>query len=103
MSIELTKNEANNIATIHIKGHFNFDVNAEFRRVLKSASEGGCEVVIDMSMVDEIDSSALGMLLLLREQCGGNPNKIKIIKCRQDIYDVLMMANFQTMFDIDEL
>lgn len=103
MPIELVKNESNNTSTILIKGAFNCDLSSEFRHILESVTEPGCNVVIDMSMVDEIDSSALGMLLLLREQYGGNPNDIKIIKCRQDIHDVLRMANFQTMFNIDEL
>ena len=103
MSIDLSKNDSNDVATISIKGHFNFDVNADFRKILDSASDGDYKVVIDMAMVDEIDSSALGMLLLLREQCGAISEKIKIKNCRQDIYDVLIMANFQTMFDIDEI
>lgn len=103
MTIEFKENESANIATIIIKGSFNFDVNAEFRRALESSVESKRKIVVDMSMVDNIDSSALGMLLLLREQCAGRDSKIRIINCRQDICDVLKMANFQLMFDIDDL
>lgn len=102
MTIEFEKNESTNSAVITIKGHFNFDMNADFKRAMDSATGSKCKIVVDMSMVDEIDSSALGMLLLLREQCGKS-DRIKIVKCRPDICDVLKMANFQTMFDIDGL
>lgn len=103
MSIEFEKNEAGNTATIVIKGGFNFDSNAEFRRAMGLAVESQRKIIVDMAMVDRIDSSALGMLLLLREQCGGSSSGIRIIKCKQDIRDVLKMANFQSVFDIDEL
>ena len=102
MAIEFNKNESSNMATVLIKGHFNFDMNAEFREVLDCVSESKYGVTVDMSMVDQIDSSALGMLLLLREQCGGNNARIKIIKCRPEIHDVLKMANFQIIFDMDD-
>lgn len=103
MTVEFENNEASNTATLRIKGPFNFDINGDFRGALKSAADSKRKVIVDLSMVNEIDSSALGMLLLLREQCGTNDKRVAIVKCRPDIYDILKMANFQTMFDIDGL
>lgn len=103
MTIEFEKNESSNAVTIIIKGDFTFDSNAEFRRAMESAVDLQRKIIVDMSMVDRIDSSALGMLLLLREQSGSNSKQIKIIKCNQDIRDVLKMANFQAVFDVDGL
>jgi len=47
-----------------------------------------------------MDSSALGMLLLMREEHATENTKIKIINCRKNIRALLSMANFQTLFDI---
>ena len=101
MAIEFEKNESGHGGTIRIKGNFNFDVNRDFREALKAAENSGCNIIIDMSFVDEIDSSALGMLLLLREHCGGNNARIKIVKSNPAISAILKMANFQNMFDIE--
>lgn len=101
MAIEFEKNESGHGGTIRIKGNFNFDVNRDFREALRAAADSGCNIIIDMSLVNEIDSSALGMLLLLREQCGGNNARIKIVKSSAAILAILKMANFQNMFDIE--
>jgi anti-anti-sigma factor len=103
MTIEFEKNESDNTGIIRIRGLFNFDANPEFRKALEAGVGSDCKIIVDMSQVDEIDSSALGMLLLLREQCGGNHARIRIVKSKAHILAVLKMANFQNLFDIDAL
>ena len=103
MGIESIKDESKNSAVVHIRGDFNFSMNAEFREVLDSVAEVSSEVIINMSMANEIDSSALGMLLLFRDKYGKKENKIRIVKCKKGIHDILLRANFQNLFDIDEL
>jgi anti-anti-sigma factor len=56
-------------ATLSLSGRFDFSAHGEFRRhyeeVMKQAGVKGLDV--DLGGVDYIDSSALGMLLLLKE------------------------------------
>ena len=100
MGINITRNSGDNEFNIVISGRFDFSMNNEFRKILSDSSNSGEKYLIDMGAVEDLDSSALGMLLLLREKAGGDSANIKIQKCRPDIMEMLKMANFQTMFDI---
>jgi len=100
MGISVTKDSSSNVVTIVIAGRFDFSMNSDFRKILSDPDSSGGSYNIDMGGVDDIDSSALGMLLLLREKAGGDSANIKITRCRPDIIEMLKMANFQTMFNI---
>ena len=99
MSVTMVRGNDNEI-TIVISGRFDFSINNDFRKILSEQNEGAEKYLIDMGAVEDLDSAALGMLLLLREKAGGDTANIKIQKCRPDIIEMLKMANFQTMFDI---
>jgi len=47
-----------------------------------------------------MDSSALGMLLMMREYLGGNDASISITNCSSDIKNILTVANFQGLFNM---
>ncbi len=100
MSISITKDSANDEVCITIQGRFDFSMNSDFRKILSDPDCLGDKYTIDMGAVEDLDSSALGMLLLLREKAGGDNANINITRCRPDIIEMLKMANFQTMFNI---
>jgi len=88
-----------NQLTIAIKGRFDFAKHQEFR----DAYERGCKpnsVVVDLKEATYIDSSALGMLLLLRDHAGGDEGEIKVVNCSQDVRKTLAISNFDKLFDI---
>jgi anti-anti-sigma factor len=53
-----------------------------------------------MRYADYMDSSALGMLLLLREHVKADKNKLTIVNCPQGILSVLKIANLDKMISI---
>jgi anti-anti-sigma factor len=55
---------------------------------------------VDLSGTDYLDSSALGMLLLLREHAGGEGSKIDIVNSSPDVKKILDVANFGKLFEI---
>ena len=55
---------------------------------------------VDLAGTDYLDSSALGMLLLLREHAGGEGAAIQIINASPDVKKILDVANFGKLFDI---
>lgn len=85
--------------TIKIQGRFDFSVQAEFRAAYESASNGS-QFILDFSAADYMDSSALGMLLLLRDYAGGESAKIELIRCKSEIKNILEISNFQKLFKI---
>lgn len=84
---------------IHVKGRFDFSVQAEFRQAYESV-EPSMQFIIDFRDADYIDSSALGMLLLARDYAGGDNGKIEIINCGAEIKNILEISNFQKLFKI---
>jgi len=87
--------------TIHISGQFNFSVYKEFREACqRSAQSAEASYVIDLGGTEYLDSSALGMLLLLREQTGSDRARIEITRCRPEIRKIFTIANFDRLFRI---
>ena len=52
---------------VKITGDFNFPLNAVFRDVMQRYPKGERDFEVDLAKVEELDSSALGMLLQLRD------------------------------------
>jgi anti-anti-sigma factor len=85
---------------IKVDGRFDFSTYEQFRAAYKQAAGAGTRYVIDMRQTEYMDSSALGMLLLLRERSGGDNADIKIINCNPEIRQVFRIAQFERLFDI---
>ncbi len=47
-----------------------------------------------------LDSSALGMLLLLRDHAGGDAAEVRIVNCNPDVRKILTISNFEQLFEI---
>ncbi|MGV6851648.1 MAG: STAS domain-containing protein [bacterium] len=88
-----------NTATINISGRFDFAIQRDFREAYRSVPTAA-QYVLDFGQVDYLDSSALGMLLLLREHAGGDSAKVSLIKVSPGIKKILSIANFEKMFSI---
>ena len=86
---------------ISIKGRFNFEMHSQFRTAYQQdGDDAQKKFIIDLGGTEYIDSSALGMLLLLREEAGANESNIEIINARPEIRKILETANFQRLFKI---
>jgi len=86
------------ILTISVKGRFDYAKHQEFRE-----SYGDKElspVIVDLKEATYLDSSALGMLLLLRDHAGGDDSDIRVVNCSLDVRNILAISNFDKLFDI---
>ncbi len=90
------------VATVSLQGRFDFSAHREFREAVKSALAGAGvnEVEIDLSAVNYMDSSALGMLLLSRENAASLHKTIVLARPADSIRQVLEVANFHKLFAI---
>lgn len=85
--------------TIHIHGAFSFPVYKQFRHVCDGVNPQQ-RYVVDLAEASYLDSSALGMLLFLREQAGGETARVEITNCNDVIRRILSIANFDRLFNI---
>ena len=99
MTVSTEVNESGNEVVVRISGRFDFDSHEEFGEVLEIARRRpDARYIIDMADVVDIDSSALGMLLLLRDATGGDSSQARISRCNSDVRQELELANFQKLF-----
>jgi len=89
-------------AIISLYGRLDFNANHEFKSayepILKSASV--TELEIDLNAVQYLDSSALGMLLLLKERAEQSGKSVVLSNCHGAVKQILEVANFLKLFKV---
>ena len=86
--------------TIVVTGRFDFAVGEEFRRAYSSHPPAS-SFVVDLARAEYLDSSALGMLLLLRRYAGDRPDSVRIVNASPDVRRILEIAKFERLCIID--
>ena len=86
--------------TISIKGRFDFNTHQEFREAYEEVPGDPTAYIVDMKDATYMDSSALGMLLLLRDHAGGDDSRVEIVNCNADLKKILTVSNFGQLFII---
>ncbi len=96
------KQEAGGMTTIGLVGRFDFNTHRDFRGAYEPLiADATCKAVtIDFSRVDYLDSSALGMLLMLRDKMGGAGKEVVLCGVQGNVKQVLEIANFSKLFRI---
>jgi anti-anti-sigma factor len=100
MAIESNASPTGDELTISIEGRFDFSSHQEFRECYERAEGSPRSYVVDLNRTTYLDSSALGMLLLLRDHAGGDGADIKIVNCNRDVKKILTISNFEQLFTI---
>jgi len=101
MSITSSLSSDNKVLSISLGVRFDISSHRDFGISYKDKINDVDKIIIDMSSVKYMDSSALGMLLVLRERSGEDESSINIINISDDIKKILLTANFQKLFDIN--
>lgn len=86
---------------IVLQGRFDFNAHREFREAVdQSIKESPREIVVDLSNVDYLDSSALGMLLMLRDRAKGAAKEVVLANAGGSVRQVIDIANFGKLFTL---
>ncbi|UTV98661.1 STAS domain-containing protein [Marinomonas rhizomae] len=87
--------------TILVKGRFDYSCHKAFKDAF-SSGENVKKYEVNLTDATYLDSSALGMLLLLRDHAGTEKAEIHLVHVNSAIIDILKIANFHRLFDITE-
>lgn len=89
-------------AVIKLEGRFDFNAHREFREAVEKAMQpdGIKDIHVDLGNVAYLDSSALGMLLMLRDKAHAKSRTVTLANCRGSVKQVLEIANFGKLFII---
>ena len=99
MQVNVSKSDQN--VTIRLQGRFDFNTHRDFRAAVDSSlQESSSQIQVDLGAVDYLDSSALGMLLMLRDKARAASKTIGLVNCSGSVRQVLDIANFGKLFAI---
>ena len=101
MAVSRQISEDGKVLTISITGRFDITAYKDFGQAYKDRLDSVSNWIINMADVEYMDSSALGMLLMMRERAGSDDAKIDITNCSAGVKKILMTANFNKLFPIE--
>lgn len=100
MQLEMTSN--GNTVVLNMSGRFDFNDHKQFKSTYDAAlAQVDIKVVeVNLSGVSYLDSSALGMLMLLRERAEAAGKSVELSKPNATVAQILDIANFAKLFRI---
>ncbi len=98
--MDIKQNILDGTATMSLTGSFIFDTNRAFRDSYESLlrTSGIRNLEIDLGGVDYIDSSALGMLLLLKDKADTCKIAVRLSRSKGAVKEILEVASFGRLF-----
>jgi anti-anti-sigma factor len=90
----------NGVLTIKVFGDFDLSVYDAFHSAYPKDLSAIQAAVVDLTEVTYIDSPALGMLLLLRQQLGQEKAKITLLNPNEHVRELLDIAQFGQLMTI---
>lgn len=102
MTIHKYVAENNEQVTILIEDRFDFSVHQQFRDAYVDCNKADTEIIIDLSKTSYIDSSALGMILLLKDHVEKFACSFKIVKPNSTVNNILEIAQFHRLMMIEK-
>jgi anti-anti-sigma factor len=87
---------------LKLAGRLDFTLRERFVAMVEAISDDLTDVDlrVDCSQLDDIDSSGLGLLLILRDRFGRSGRSVILLNCGQRVRDVLGMVQFGRLFTL---
>ena len=92
-----------NVNVISLPDKFDFSYHKEFTKRYDDSiiSTEVSEIVLDFSRVHYLDSSALGMMVLLYRKAQACNKKVTVKNVSGKTEEILKMANFQKLYEFE--
>ena len=89
--------------TLHIRmgERFDFSAHSALRAAYAGDRPSFKTYIVDLRATHYMDSSALGILLQLKEHAGGDLHSVQIKNANAAIKEILAVANFDQLMQID--
>jgi anti-anti-sigma factor len=99
MSVSSNLSSDGGTVTIAVRGRFDFSTHQDFLKVYTQHPKGEKHFVVDLEQAEYMDSSAMGMLLQLRDY-SDKGGAVSLVNGNDGIKEILRIANFDKLFDI---
>jgi len=99
MAINTNLSEDGKTVTWFINGRFDFSSHRDFLKAFNEHPKGEKSFVVDLKNAEYMDSSAMGMLLQLRDH-SNKESQVVISNANEGVSEILRIANFDKLFDL---
>lgn len=87
--------------SIAIEERFDFSLHQKFKEAYIQCNEENSIFTIDLTHTTYMDSSALGMILLLKDHADKSKSKVEINNPNQSVNKILEIAQFHRLLTIN--
>ena len=99
MSITSSESSDGHVVTIKVDGRFDFATHKAFVQAYQDYPRGEKQFVVDLENTEYLDSSAMGMLLQLRDH-GADGESVELVNGNDAVCEILRIANFDKLFKV---
>ncbi|RKU24380.1 hypothetical protein C6499_17065 [Candidatus Poribacteria bacterium] len=93
--------ETGNISTLHVEGKILGNATDTFRKEMELQLQTGRDkLVVDLTNVSLIDSSALGAIVTTLKYCQQSGGKLVLLKPQKAVQEVLEVTQLATVIEI---
>ncbi|MDA0687097.1 MAG: STAS domain-containing protein [Proteobacteria bacterium] len=103
MEIQSALSQDGSTLTLALFGKFDYTCQQMFQSAYQEISPKPDKFILDALELQSMDSSALGMLLLLRNHAGGDEADVSIVNAKPDIIKLLETCKFNELFNVSAL
>jgi anti-sigma B factor antagonist len=101
MDLEIEFSQDGNACIVALDGEVDVYTAPALRERLIEASETGCgTVVVDMTEVDFIDSSGLGVLVSALKRVRENDGQMRIVTAKEPILKIFRITGLDRVFEL---
>ncbi len=101
MTVKALVSNDNKDVRISIDERFDFSLHQNFRDAYVNCNEKGTKFILDLAKTTYMDSSALGMILLLKDHVDKISGSIVIQKPNEAVNKILEIAQFHRLMSIE--
>lgn len=87
--------------SVKLTGQFTFSDTQKFKNILELITEDESKsIILNFADVSFIDSSSMGMLLLLRDECHLRNISLRIVSPQGQVKKIFAISKFDKLFSI---
>lgn len=101
MPVSCNISKDNNQVIISVNERFDFSLHQHFRDAYSQCVDQDLNYILDLSQTDYMDSSALGMILLLKDHVDLHASKLVISRPSETVNKILEIAQFHRLMTIE--
>lgn len=101
MSVSTITSDDGKTINIVVSSQFDYSLHQAFRDAYRNVEKSGVTFRVDLSKSNYMDSSALGMILLLKEHADKLGGRVIISRPNESVLKILSIANFDKFVTIE--